>query len=83
MIINNIKRFFSSRKTHIITEAGVKMRVPYNEKGEWIGWTAEEVAAHLFSYKNIPLKEQKPLKGEILVLKEKPLKEDCNNCGKG
>lgn len=30
-----------------ITSLGVRMRNPINEKGEWIGWTAEEVAAHL------------------------------------
>jgi len=29
------------------TSLGVRMRKPFNEKGEWIGWTAEEVAAHL------------------------------------
>ena len=29
------------------TSLGVRIRNPINEKGEWIGWTAEEVAAHL------------------------------------
>ena len=72
-IINNIRRVIGLPRTPIITSAGVTMRNPTNNKGEWIGWTGEEVAAHLSSvdqYKStIPLKE--------------PLKENKNGGGRG
>jgi hypothetical protein len=60
-VINNIRRVIGLPRTPIVTSAGIKMRSPFNHKGEWIGWTPEEVASHLSSmhqYKsNIPLKE--------------------------
>jgi hypothetical protein len=73
MIDKYIKRIVSVVKPPIITSLGVKMRNPFNEKGEWIGWTAEEIAAHFASvnqYKStIPLKE--------------PHKENKNGCDRG
>lgn len=38
--------------TFFYTSLGVRMRNPINKKGEWIGWTAEEVAEHLQSVRN-------------------------------
>jgi hypothetical protein len=66
MIINNIKRF-----TNIITSNGVKMRKPFNNNGEWIGWTKQEVITYLSSFK-----DQKPLKEKFLALKEKLYKKE-------
>jgi hypothetical protein len=34
------------------TSLGVRIRNPINRKGEWIGWTTEEVAAHLQAVRN-------------------------------
>lgn len=53
-MLDVVKRYIKSfvpvvRNSHLVTSAGVRMRNPINEKGEWIGWTAEEVAEHLSS----------------------------------
>lgn len=61
MIINNIRRFFY----------GIKIRKPINDKGEWVGWSKEEVIAHLSSFK-----DPKPLKEKFLALKEKLHKKE-------
>ena len=45
-IINNIN------KSYIVTSLGVRMRNPTDKNGKWIGWTAEEVVAHLNSCRN-------------------------------
>jgi len=37
--------------TKLVTHIKLPMRKPYNEKGEWIGWTNEEVMNHLKTYK--------------------------------
>lgn len=50
--------------THLVTSVGVRMRIPINEKGEWIGWTDKEVTEHLSS-----LRGEKP---------EMTLKEDTH-----
>lgn len=78
-VTNIIRRTFNIPMPHIITSAGVRMRNPINNKGEWIGWTDEEVAMHLSTYRqhenNIPVKET-----------IKPVKEDlrCDSgCGRG
>jgi len=42
-----IRRVSTIYKPYIITSLGVKMRNPTNKEGLWIGWTGEEVAAHL------------------------------------
>lgn len=34
------------------TSLGVRMRKPFNEKGEWIGFRAEDVEAHLQAVRN-------------------------------
>lgn len=68
-MLDVIKRYIKSfvpvlRNSHLVTSAGVRMRNPINERGEWIGWTAEEVAEHLSSLNggkhNIIVKEDKP-----------------------
>ena len=47
-----VRRVSNIYKPYFITSLGVKMRNPINQKGEWIGWTGEEVAAHLSACKN-------------------------------
>ena len=62
-VINRLRRIVNLPRTPIVTSAGVKMRNPFNHKGEWIGWTSEEVANHFSSINyfksNIPIKENK------------------------
>jgi hypothetical protein len=60
--------------THLVTSVGVRMRNPINEKGEWIGWTNEEVAEHLSSLNGG--------KHNIIVKEENP-KEPPGGCGRG
>lgn len=50
-MLKNVKTIFKPFTPVIynptqITSLGVLMRNPINKKGEWIGWTAEEMAAH-------------------------------------
>lgn len=52
--------------THLVTSFGVRMRNPINDKGEWIGWTDEEVTEHLSSLRGDESK---------MVLKEDTHKE--------
>jgi hypothetical protein len=51
-LTNTIRRIFNIPKPPIITSLGVKMRSPINNEGKWIGWTGEEVAAHLHSVRS-------------------------------
>jgi hypothetical protein len=67
-VINRVRRLVNLPRTPIITSAGVKMRNPFNHKGEWIGWTENEVAAHFASIKQY---------------KSTPVKENKNGCGRG
>lgn len=39
--------------SYLVTSAGVRMRKPYDKDGKWIGWTAEETAAHLASINSL------------------------------
>jgi hypothetical protein len=72
-VINNIRRIIGLHRPPIVTSAGVKMRNPYNEKGEWIGWTDEEVATHFSSIE----------KYKSIIPHKEPLKENKNGCGRG
>jgi len=47
--------------THLVTSLGVRMRNPIQKNGRWIGWTENEVAAHLESVKKY--KESLPKNG--------------------
>ena len=66
-LTNTIKRIVNIPKPLIITSLGVKMRSPINHKGKWIGWTGEEVAAHLYSVRSyaatIPPKPEEKNRG--------------------
>ena len=59
--------------TNLVTSFGVRMRNPINEKGEWIGWTDEEVVNHLSSLRGVEPKK---------VLKEDTYKEVSGGCGR-